>query len=111
ARAAECLAAGHLSGDAAARGSPARGSKSQLSRSRHPAAQPELGRDAGPRLSIYGDRAGTDVRAWTGDPGGVAGVQRARRILTHRARSDHEGSVMAGHVWSQPSNGNIDGLS
>ena len=41
------------------------GSQSQLSRSRHPAAQPELGRDAGPRLSIHGDRAGADVCART----------------------------------------------
>ena len=41
-----------------------------------------------------------DVCARAGNPGGFAGVQRGRRILTHRARSDHEGSLMAGRILS-----------
>ena len=87
------LATGHRAGDAAAGRGPAGGSQSQLSRSRHPAAQPELGRDAGPRLSIHGDRAGADVCARTGHSGRLIGFQCARRILAYRARSHHEGSL------------------
>ena len=60
-------------------GSVAGGSQPQLSRSRHPAAQPELGRDAGPRLSVHGDRAGADVCAGPGHSGHFAGIQRAGR--------------------------------
>jgi ABC-type glutathione transport system ATPase component len=41
-----------------------------------------------------------DVCVRAGNPGGFAGVQRGRRILTHRARSDHKGSLMAGRILS-----------
>ena len=61
---------------------------------RHPAAQPELGRHAGPRLPVYGDRAGADVCAGACHSGGLAGIQCAGRILAYRARSDHEGSII-----------------
>ena len=51
---------------------------------------PSLGRHAGPRLPVYGDRAGADVRTGACHSGRVLGLQCAWRIPAHRARSDHE---------------------
>ena len=92
--AAECPAACHRAGHAAAGGGAAGGGQPQLPRPRYPAAKPELGRHAGPRLPVYGDRAGADVCPGACHSGGLVGIQCARRILAYRARSDHEGSII-----------------
>jgi len=54
------------------------------------------------RLSIHGDRAGADVCAGIGHSGRLAGVQRAGRVLAHRARSHHEGSLSFNWTHSCP---------
>src|SRR3954452_16816119 len=90
----ERATARHRAGDAAAGGGAAGRSQPELPWPRYPATEPELGRDAGPRLPVYGDRAGADGRAGACYPGGLVGFQCAGRVLAHRARSDHEGPVV-----------------
>src|SRR3954469_16264359 len=88
--AAERATARHRAGDAAAGGGAAGGSQPELPWPRYPATEPELGRHAGPRLPVYGNRAGADVRAGTCHFDCVLGIQCAWRIPAHRARSNHE---------------------